>query len=92
MVAVFAPKGTDGEAIINTPDAANAWFTTMAIYAIVGMLLLFFCFTQTKERVVMDAKDMDDVKVSDLWTEFMRHPCLAAWLSDVHHLTLRADR
>ena len=45
----------------------------MAIYAIVGMLLLFFCFTQTKERVVMDAKDMDDVKVSDLWTEFMRN-------------------
>ena len=73
VVAVFAPKGTDGEAIINTPDAANAWFTTMAIYAIVGMLLLFFCFTQTKERVVMDAKDMDDVKVSDLWTEFMRN-------------------
>ena len=73
VVALFAPKDAEGEAIINTPDAANAWFTTMGIYAIVGMLLLIFCFTQTKERVVMDEKDMDDVKVSDLWTEFVRN-------------------
>jgi GPH family glycoside/pentoside/hexuronide:cation symporter len=73
VVAFFAPKGADGEAIINTPDAAGAWFTTMAIYAIVGLILLFFCFTQTKERVVMDAKDMEDVKVSDLWTEFVHN-------------------
>ena len=58
VVAAFAPKDADGEAIINTPEASGAWFTTMAIYAIVGMILLFFCFTQTKERVVMDAKDM----------------------------------
>ena len=68
VVALFAPKDADGEAIINTPEAAGAWFTTMGIYAVIGMLLLFFCFTQTKERVVMDAKDMEDVKVSDLWT------------------------
>ena len=73
VVALFAPKDAEGEAIINTPDAASAWFTTMGIYAIVGMLLLIFCFTQTKERVVMDEKDMDDVKVSDLWTEFVRN-------------------
>ena len=73
VVAAFAPKDADGEAIINTPEASGAWFTTMAIYAVVGMLLLFFCFTQTKERVVMDAKDMEDVKVSDLWTEFVRN-------------------
>ena len=73
VVATFAPKDAQGEAIINTPEAASAWFTTMGIYAIVGLLLLIFCFTQTKERVVMDEKDMDDVKVSDLWTEFVRN-------------------
>ena len=73
VVAMFAPKDANGEAIINTPEASGAWFTTMGIYAVIGMLLLFFCFTQTKERVVMDAKDMEDVKVSDLWTEFTRN-------------------
>ena len=73
VVAAFAPKDADGEAIINTPEASGAWFTTMAIYAVVGMLLLVFCFTQTKERVVMDEKDMEDVRVSDLWTEFVRN-------------------
>ncbi|MBO6188232.1 MAG: MFS transporter [Prevotella sp.] len=73
VVAAFAPKDANGEAIINTPEAAGAWFSTMAIYAVVGLLLLVFCFTQTKERVVMDAKDMEDVKVSDLWKEFVRN-------------------
>ena len=42
---------------------AALWFTTMGLYAIIGLVLLIFCFTQTKERVVMDAKDMEDVKV-----------------------------
>ncbi len=73
MVALFAPKDADGHAIINTPDASSAWFTTMAIYAIIGFVLLVFCFTQTKERVVMDKKEMANVKVSDLWNEFLRN-------------------
>ena len=73
VVAAFAPKAADGTAIINTPEASGAWFTTMGLYAIIGLVLLIFCFTQTKERVVMDAKDMEDVKVSDLWTEFVRN-------------------
>ncbi|MCR5513612.1 MAG: MFS transporter, partial [Prevotella sp.] len=33
VVAFFAPKTADGEAIINTPEASGAWFMTMAIYA-----------------------------------------------------------
>ena len=45
VVAAFAPKDAQGEAIINTPEAASAWFNTMGIYAIVGLLLLIFCFT-----------------------------------------------
>ena len=73
VVAAFAPKDDSGEAIISTPGAANAWFITMSLYAAVGLLLLVFCFSQTKERVVMDAKDMENVKVSDLWTEFTRN-------------------
>ena len=32
-----------------------------------------FCFSQTKERVVMDEKETKNVKVSDLWKEFVRN-------------------
>lgn len=62
---------TDGK--INTTESANAWFITMAIYAIVGLALLIFCFSQTKERVVMDQKETSNVQVSDLWIEFKRN-------------------
>lgn len=63
----------DPEGKINTPESASAWFITMGIYAVVGLALLIFCYTQTKERVVMDVKDTEDVKVSDLWMEFKRN-------------------
>lgn len=59
---------SDGK--INSPESANAWFITMTIYAIAGLTLLIFCFTQTKERVVMAEKETENVKVSDLWIEF----------------------
>ena len=59
---------SDGK--INSPESANAWFITMTIYALVGLTLLIFCFTQTKERVVMAEKVTENVKVSDLWIEF----------------------
>lgn len=59
---------SDGK--INSPESANAWFITMTIYAIAGLALLIFCFTQTKERVVMAEKETENVKVSDLWIEF----------------------
>lgn len=55
------------------PKEPKAWFTTMCIYALVGMCLLFFCFSQCKERVVMDAKESENVKVSDLWMEFLHN-------------------
>ncbi len=57
----------------NTPVSGKAWFITMSIYAVVGLLLLIFCYTQTKERVVMAKKEAENVKVSDLWTEFLRN-------------------
>ena len=66
IVKSLSPDGR-----INSAESGNAWFITMTIYALVGLALLIFCYTQTKERVVMDEKDTHDVKVSDLWTEFV---------------------
>ena len=78
IIALFAPKVLNPEtgkmtAVYNTPEAAPAWFITMTIFALVGLLLLFFCFSQCKERVVMDQKESANVKVSDLWMEFVRN-------------------
>lgn len=56
---------------LSTSDAA--WFTTMAIYGAVGLALLIFCFSQCRERVVMDKSETENVKVSDLWLEFVRN-------------------
>ena len=55
---------------INSAESGNAWFITMTIYALAGLALLIFCYTQTRERVVMDEKETSQVKVSDLWEEF----------------------
>ncbi len=68
LVALFSPDG-----LTNTKESAGAWFATMSIYGACGLLLLVFCFTQSKERVVMDAKETENVKVSDLWVEFVRN-------------------
>ena len=73
VVAFFAPKDSKGEAIINAQQSSQAWFITMALYAVVGLVLLFFCFSQCHERVVMDAKETSNVRVSDLWKEFVRN-------------------
>ncbi len=68
IVAAFSPNGK-----INSADSGHAWFITICIYAVAGLLLLFFCFSQTRERVVMDRKETNNVKVSDLWIEFRRN-------------------
>lgn len=68
LVKLFSSDGK-----INSPESGNAWFITMTIYALAGLALLVFCYTQTKERVVMDEKETEDVKVSDLWVEFRRN-------------------
>ncbi len=72
VIALFAPT-INGDVHYDVPEAKSAWFITMSIFAVLGLLLLIFCFSQTKERVVMDAKDSANVKVSDLWTEFARN-------------------
>lgn len=71
LVGYLAPKDADGKGIISTPEAGDAWFITMTVYAVAGLLLLFFCYGQCRERVVMDAKETANVKVSDLWKEFL---------------------
>lgn len=68
LVAYLSPDG-----LTNTAESAGAWFATMAIFAIVGLALLVFCFSQCKERVVMDSSEAANVKVSDLFTEFERN-------------------
>ncbi|MDE6795846.1 MAG: MFS transporter [Muribaculaceae bacterium] len=51
----------------------SAWLSTMAIYGAIGLMLLIFCFSQCKERVVMDKAETENVKVSDLWMEFVHN-------------------
>ena len=70
LVAFLAAPEFVQEGSATMPKDPNAWFSTMLIYALVGLALLIFCFSQCKERVVMDEKDAADVKVSDLWMEF----------------------
>lgn len=55
------------------PKDSNAWFVAMMIYAVAGFALLVFCFSQTKERVVMADSETKNVKVSDLWMEFFHN-------------------
>jgi len=51
----------------------SAWFSAMIIYGIVGLALLVFCFSQSKEKVVMDEKETKNVKFTDLFVEFARN-------------------
>ena len=52
------------------PTAPGAWLWTIAVFALVAGVCLVFSFTQTKERVVMDASATAQVRTSDLWREF----------------------
>lgn len=68
ILKLFDPAETED---LSTHD--SAWLFTMAIYGLVGLALLFFCFFQCRERVVMDKKETENVKVSDLWMEFVHN-------------------
>lgn len=68
LVAQMSPDGRT-----NTPESAGAWFLTMAAYSVAGLGLLVFCFSQCRERVVMDRGESANVKVSDLWMEFVHN-------------------
>lgn len=68
MIQYFAPNHDWSQ-----PAASPVWFAVMSVYAIVGFGLLIYCFTQTRERVVMDSELVDTVRYSDLFTEFARN-------------------
>lgn len=68
LIAYFTNEKCDG-----LPKDPVAWFTTMTLYAIVGLALLLFCFSQCKERVVMNVEESANVKISDLWMEFFHN-------------------
>ena len=68
VIGLFAVAAGDG-----LPKDSHAWFITMSLYALAGMALLIFCFSQCKERVVMDSKESENVKISDLWMEFVHN-------------------
>ncbi len=71
LVALLSKGESTGAQGLSSDPAA--WFISMTIYAVAGLLLLVFCFSQTKERVVMDKAEAANVKVSDLWMEFARN-------------------
>lgn len=68
LIAYFTNDKAEG-----LPKDPGAWFITMTIYALVGLVLLLFCFSQCKEKVVMSAEESANVKVSDLWMEFFHN-------------------
>lgn len=78
VIAFFAPKVMNektGEivTVYNTPEAGKAWFITMSIFALTGLVLLIICFFESKERIVMDKNESAGVKVSDLWMKLVRN-------------------
>lgn len=68
VLKFFDPVKADEMSLSDT-----AWLLTMALYGGVGLLLLFFCFSQCRERVVMDRKATENVRISDLWMEFVHN-------------------
>ena len=74
IIVLFAPKvlNTDtGEmqAVYDTPEASSAWLITMSIFAFAGLMLLFFSFSQTKEKIVMTAQQSASIGMKDMWHE-----------------------
>ncbi len=68
VLKMFDPFETED---MSTDD--SAWLCTMALYGAIGLMLLIFCFSQCRERVVMDKSATENVKVSDLWMEFVHN-------------------
>ena len=68
VLKCFDPSETTDMSMSDT-----AWFSTMALYGCIGLALLVFCFSQCRERVVMDKSETENVKVSDLWMEFVHN-------------------
>ena len=64
------PGETRPVASASLPTAPRAWLWTMAAFAVAAGTCLVFSFSQTRERVAMDAAAAVRVKAGDLWREF----------------------
>lgn len=56
-----------------SPHAGGAYFTVMAIYMIIGFIMLMFTYKGIKERVLPTQEETDNVKYSDLFAELKRN-------------------
>ena len=70
----------EAEGKISLSTEPCAWLWALSVLAAVAVVLLVFSFTQTKERVVMDASAAAQVKLADLGREFRRNGPLR-WLA-----------
>lgn len=61
------------------PIAPNAWFTVTCIFAIVGFVLLLYCFTGCKERIATTPEK--PVTYGEMFAEFKANKCLQLVLS-----------
>jgi Na+/melibiose symporter-like transporter len=66
--------------------AGGAWFITMSIFALTGLVLLIITFFSSKERIVMDKSESANVKVSDLWMELVHDLQHGGHADDDYHL------
>lgn len=78
VIAIFAPTvidSTTGEetAVYNTPEANHAWLITMSIFAVAGLMMLFYSFSQSHEKVLSEASKTGNVKMKDLWMELKKN-------------------
>ena len=64
----YCASVAEGE--VSLPSDLRAWPWAMSVLALIAILSLVFSFTQTKERIVMDAEATSQVKAGDLVQEF----------------------
>ncbi|MBR4644056.1 MAG: MFS transporter [Bacteroidaceae bacterium] len=61
------------------PIDPNAWFTVTCVFAIVGFVLLLYCFTGCKERIATTPEK--PVTYGEMFAEFKANKCLQLVLS-----------
>ena len=61
------------------PTDPKAWFTVTCIFAIIGFLLLTFCFLNSKENITTTPEK--PVSFGEMWQEFKANKCLQLVLS-----------
>lgn len=66
-------RAPDEQSSVSLPADPRAWLWAIAAFAVVASVFLVFSFTQTKERVVMDAAAASQVRAGDLWREFRQN-------------------